>query len=144
MFGKLKERLTGGVSKMSGKLDLLEGIAAMAALVSSADGDLEDSEVEAVLNALASHDMISAAFTSSQIEAAVNKQFTRAKGGMAGKLGLRKEIDEAKSKNSTDELEMALMIAIDVAGADGDIEPAEKKVLDDLAKRLGFNLSSYI
>jgi tellurite resistance protein len=144
MFAKLKERMTGGVSKMSGKLDLLEGIAAMSALVSCADGDIEDSEVEAVINSLAAHDTLSQAFTSSQMEAAVNKQFQRAKGGMAGKLGLKKEIDEAKSKNTSEEMEMALMIAIDVAMSDGEMEAPEKKVLDDLAKRLGFNLSAYI
>ena len=49
-----------------------------------------------------------------------------------------------KSKNSTEELEMAFMIALDVAMADGELAPEEKKVMDDLGKRLGFSLSSYL
>lgn len=144
MFGKLKEALSGGAKKLSGRTDLLEGICAMIALTSCADGDIEDSEIEAGLSALQTHATLSAAFTGSQIEQALDKQMRRAKGGMAGKLGLKREIEEAKAKSSTDELEMALMIAIDVAAADGEIEPAEKKVLADLAQRLGFNLGNYI
>ena len=144
MFGKIKERLTGGASKLSGKTDLLEGICAMAALVAYADGELEGSEMEATLDALTSHATLSAAFTPTQIEQALDKQLKRAKGGMAGKLALKREIEEAKSKNTTEELEMALMIAMDVSMADGEMEPAEKTVLEDVAKRLGLNLASYL
>ena len=144
MLGKLMEKLAGGSKKLTGRTDLLEGICAMSALVAAADGDIEDSEVEAALNALTSHSIISASFSSSLIEQAFDKQLKRAKGGMAGKLALKREIEEMKGKNATDELEMALMIAIDVAASDGEIEPAEKPVLEDLAKRLGFSLSSYI
>ena len=68
----------------------------------------------------------------------------RAKGGAAGKLALKREIDEMKTKNPVDELEMAFVIALDIAQADGEIEPEEKKVLDDLGRRLGFSLSNYL
>lgn len=144
MFGKLKEKFAGGSKKLSGKTDLLEGIAAMSALVAAADGTIEDEEVGAVLDALTVHDTLSAAFTASQIEAAVNKQIKRAQGGAAGKLALKREIQEMKDKNTTDELEMAFAIALDVSMSDGEMEPAEKVVLDDLAKRLGFSLSAFL
>lgn len=144
MFGKLKERMTGGAQKISGKTDLLEGIAAMTALVSAADGEIEDSEVEAILGSLSTHQSLLTAFSSQQIEAALDKQLKRAKGGMAGKLALKREIAEMKNKNAADELEMAFVIAIDVAMADGEMEPAEKRVLEDLGKSLGFSLSSYL
>lgn len=144
MFGKLKERLSGGSKKLSGKTDLLEGICAMAALVAMADGEIEDSEVEATLAALQVHATLGEAFSASEIERALDKQLSRARGGMAGKLALKREIEEAKAKNATDELEMALMVAIDVAMADGEMEPQERAVLEDLAKRLGFSLSSYL
>lgn len=143
MFGKLKERLTGGAKRLQGKTDLLEGVCAMAALVACADGDIEDSEVEATLDALTGHATLGEAFGPSEIERALDKQLKRAKGGAAGKLALKREIEEMKAKNAADELEMALMIALDVASADGEVEPEERKVLDDLAKRLGFNLASY-
>jgi tellurite resistance protein TerB len=116
MFGKLKERLGGGAKKLSGKTDLLEGIAAAAARVASVDGKIDESEVEAVLNALMNHEALSQAFTGSQIE----------------------------TKGSSDELEMAFMIVIDVAMADGDIGDKEKAELDALGKTLGFSLSSYL
>lgn len=63
---------------------------------------------------------------------------------MAGKLALKREIAEMKDKNTHDELEMAFVIAIDVSLSDGEMEPAEKKVLDDLGKSLGFSLASYL
>ena len=144
MFAKFMEKLAGGSKKLSGKTDLLEGICSMAALVAYAGGDLDDHELEAALNALQTHETLSGAFTGSQIEQALDKQLKRAKGGFAGKLALKKEIEEMKAKNSTEELEMAFMIALDVAMADGEIGPEEKKVMDDLGKRLGFSLSSYL
>lgn len=144
MFGKLKERLGGGAKKLSGKTDLLEGIAAAAARVASVDGKIDESEVEAVLNALMNHEALSQAFTGSQIETCVNKQIQRAQGGMAGRLALRKEVEEMKAKGSSDELEMAFMIVIDVAMADGAIGDKEKVELETLGKTLGFSLSSYL
>lgn len=144
MLGKFMEKLAGGSKKLSGKTDLLEGICSMAALVACADGDIEDSEVESALNALQSHETLSGAFSSTQIEQALDKQLKRAKGGFAGKLALKKEIDEMKSKNPAEELEMAFVIALDVAMSDGELEEAEKKVFDDLGRRLGFSLNNYL
>ena len=112
--------------------------------MASVDGKIDESEVEAVLNALMNHEALSAAFTGSQIETCVNKQIARAQGGMAGRLALRKEVEEMKAKGSSDELEMAFMIVIDVAMADGEIGDKEKAELDTLGKTLGFSLSSYI
>lgn len=143
MFGKLKEKLSGGASKISGKTDLLEGIAAMAALVSAADGEVEDSEVGSILASLQNHSTLSAAFSGPEIERAVDKQLSRVKQGAAGRLSLNREIAEMVGKNPTDELEMAFVIAIDVASADGEIEPKEKEVLEKFGKSLGFSLSSY-
>jgi tellurite resistance protein len=49
-----------------------------------------------------------------------------------------------KAKGSSDELEMAYMIVIDVAMADGEIGDKEKVELETLGKTLGFSLSSYL
>ena len=144
MFAKFKERLAGGAKRFQGRTDLLEGICAMSALVAAADGELEDAEIAATLDALATHATLKDAFSASEIERVLDAQLKRAKGGMAGKLALKREIDEMKDKNATDELEMALMIAIDVSMSDGEMEPEDKVVLEDLSKRLGFSLSSYI
>lgn len=144
MFGKLKEKITGGASRLSGKTDLLEGIAAACALVAAADGELEDSEAEATVAALQSHDVLSKAFPASEIERVADAMFKRAKGGMAGRLGLKREIEQARGKSTTEDIEMLLVIAIDVSISDGEVEPAERKVLDSIATSLGLNLRHYL
>jgi tellurite resistance protein len=144
MFGKLAEKLTAGVNKMSGRTDLLEGIAAAAALVAAADGDIEDEEVGTIIETLGNHPVLSKSFKASEIEGIADKMLRRAKGGAAGRLGLMREIEEAKSKSKVEDLEMLLVIAIDVSMADGEMEPQERKVLTTVANKLGLNLNTYL
>lgn len=144
LFGNLKEKLTGGASRISGKTDLLEGICAACALVAAADGDISDDEVASALDALKDHDTIGAAFKEHEIESAADKQLGRAKKGNAGRLGLRRELQEAKAKNAFEDMEMLMMIAIDVAAASGAVEPAERKVLIEIGKIVGVPAESYL
>ena len=144
MFGKFKEKLTGAFSRLNGRTDLLEAIAAACALVAAADGELEDEEAGATLDALTSHSVLSKSFKVSEIERVTDDMMKRAKGGMAGRLGLKREIEQAKSKSSTEDLEMLLVIAIDVSMSDGEMEPQERKVLDQIATSLGLNLRTYL
>lgn len=144
MFGKLKEKLTGGAKRLQGKTDLLEGICAACVLVGAADGDFSDDEAMIALERLQGHDTISDAFSSTQIEAAFDKQAKRAKSGMAGRLGLRKEIEEVKGKATEDDREMLLVIAIDVAAADGDIGTKEMAALKTIAQAMGLSLERYM
>lgn len=144
MFGKLAEKITGFSNKLTGKTDLLEGIAAAAALVAAADGDIEDEEVASVLAALGNHPVLSKSFKEAEIERVADAMLKRAKGGAAGRLGLMREIEEAKAKSKVEDLEMLLVIAIDVSAADGEFEPEERKVLEKIARTLGLNLNSYL
>ncbi len=144
MFGKLAEKLTGGFSRLSGRTDLLEGIAAATALVAAADGDIEDAEVVVIIESLTVHPVLSKAFKQSEIERVADTMLKRAKGGAAGRLGLMREIEEAKSRSSVDDLEMLLVIAIDVSRSDGEMEPQERTVLAKIAGALGLNLSAYL
>lgn len=144
MFGKFAEKISGFTNKLSGRTDLLEGIAAAAALVAAADGEIEDEEVGAILDALTNHPTLSKAFKVSEIERVADTMLKRAKGGAAGRLGLMREIEEAKGRSSTEEIEMLLVIAIDVSAADGEVEKEEKVVLTKIANKLGLNLNSYL
>lgn len=144
MFGFLKEKLSGGASRLSGKTDLLEATCAACALIAAADGDIEDEEVMATIEQLTSHPTLSAAFQQSQIEQIANAMFKRAKGGLTGRVGLMKEIEQAKGKSTSDDLELILAIAIDISRADGEIEPAELKVLEKIAATLRLDLRSYL
>lgn len=145
MFGKLKEKMTGGAKRLSGKADLLEAGCAICALVGAASGDFSDDEAATALDRLTTHDTLSEAFSTTQIEAAFDKQVARVKKGMSGRVGLKREIEEAKAKSSTDDLEMLFCIAVDVAAADGNIEPAEMKVLREIGALLGgFDPTRYL
>ena len=144
MFGKMKEKLLGGASRLNGKTDLLEAICAACVLVGAADGELSDDEATVALDRLLNHETVSVAFSATQIEQAFDKQVKRAKGGMSGKLGLRREVEEAKSKSTADDLEMLLVIAIDVAGADGDIGKAEMAALQKIGQAVGLDPARYL
>jgi len=144
MFGKLKERLTGGASRLTGKADLLEAICAACVLVASADGDLADDEAAVALDRLTNHDTLSQAFSATQIEAAFDRQAKRAKSGLSGRIGLRREIEEAKAKSAADDLEMLLVIAIDVASADGDVGAKEMAALKTIGQAVGLEPARYL
>jgi tellurite resistance protein len=144
MFGKLKEMIGNGKTKLSGKTDLLEGIAAAAILVAAADGEMESEEIAVLIEALCANEALAAAFTETQISAIVDKMVKKAspnaagKIGMVGKIQLEKEVREVKSKSTSEDIELLLAILVDVASADGEIEPAEKVVVNKLASSLGY------
>lgn len=144
MFGKLKEKLTGGAARLNGKTDLLEAICAGCVLVGAADGDLSDDEAMIALDRLTNHDTLSKAFTATQIETAFDKQAKRAKSGMSGRLALRKEIEEARNKSTADDLEMLLVICIDVAGADGEIGTKEMTALKTIGQAVSLAPERYL
>lgn len=144
MFGKLKEKLTGGAARLNGKMDLLEGVCAACVLVGAADGDLSDDEAAVALDRLLSHDTLSKAFSATQIEAAFDKQAKRAKSGMSGRLALRREVEDVKAKSSSEDCEMLLVIAIDVAAADGDIGAKEMGVLRTIGQAMGLAPERYL
>lgn len=144
MFGLLKDKFSGGAARMNGKLDLLEGICAAGVLVGAADGDLSDDEAATALDRLVNHEVLSKAFSGTQIETAFDKQAKRAKSGMSGRLALRREVEDVKKKSSMDECEMLLVIAIDVAATDGDIGPKEMAVLRTIAQAMGLSLDRYV
>ena len=145
MFGKLKETLKNATSRLSGKTDLLEGIAAAGILVSAADGEVESEEIAVLIEALCANETLAAAFSDQTIMTVVDKMVKKAspnaagKIGMVGKIALEREVAEVKSKSTAEDCELLLAVLVDVASADGEIEPAEKVVINKVAKTLGFS-----
>ena len=145
MFGIFKEKMKGAASRMSGRTDLLEATCAACALTASADGDIKDNEVTAMIEGLTNHPTLSAAFKPSQIEQCADGMLKRAKGGLMGRRGLQKEIEQAVGKSTSDDLELILCIAIDLARADGEgVGAEEMKVLGGIATTLRLDLRSYL
>ena len=144
MFGLLKDKLTGGAARLNGKADLLEGICAACVLVGAADGDLSDDEGATALDLLMNHEVLAKAFSGTQIETAFDKQAKRAKAGMSGRLALRREVEDVKAKSSAEDCEMLLVIAVDVAAADGEICVKEQAALRTIAQAMGLSLDRYM
>lgn len=140
MFGKLfGKQAEAAVQKLSGRTDFLEAVCAAAALIAVADGDIEDSEVKATVKAVKANKLLNNGFDQSAIETCINKMLERAVGGRVGRTGLWDEIREI-SKDA-DLAQAVVLTALDVAEGDGEIEPAEKVVLDRLAKELSVDLN---
>ena len=136
MFGKKAEAV---VSKFNGRTVFLEATCAAAALIAAADGDIEDSEIKATIKAVKANKSLAGGFDQGTIEAAINKMLDRAAGGRVGRSGLWDEIREiAKDPEMA---QAVVLTALDVAEADGEIESAEKTVLERLAKELSVDLN---
>jgi len=144
MFGALKDKLTGGTARLNGKMDLLEGICAACVMTGSASGDFSDDEAATALDRLLNHETLSKAFSGTQIETAFDKQAKRAKSGMSGRLALRREVEDVKAKSSAEDCEMLLVIAIDVANTDGDIDTKEMAALRSIGQIVGLSVDRYL
>lgn len=140
MFAAIKQKLSGGVNKYSGRKDFLEAVCAASALVAAADGDVSDSEVDQTVKAVSSNASLAAAFKPSEIERTADAMLKRAQGGRVGRSGLYKELEDINSDH--DMAETVLLSALDVADHGG-IDDKEKAVLQQVAQRLGLNLANY-
>lgn len=134
-FGKIfGGAVADGAKRISGRTDILEAAAAICAGVSAADGKIEDDEVAAAIEAVNSVEAITSAFTSTQIESALNKQFARAKNAV-GRMQLKKEItDIAKSDEETRQL--VFVCGVMAAQAVGGVGPEEQAKLREYGKLL--------
>ncbi|WAC26389.1 tellurite resistance TerB family protein [Ancylobacter sp. SL191] len=147
MFGALKRAMGAGAREVKAEYgenkDFLEAVCAAAALVAAADGDIEESERRKVVSIVQNHPTLSKLYQSNIIEQTADTMFKRAK-ETSGRQLLARELDDIKSRpNGSQMAEDAYLIALDIANADGDLEPAEQEVLKKLAARLGVDASKF-
>lgn len=140
MLASIKKMLDESVGKYAGDKDFLEGVCAAAALVASADGNIDDDEVSATAHAISSNAILSKAFKPREIEQVANDMLRRAGGGRMGRAGLMKEIDEVAEKGDPDKNDAIVFAALDVAEADSNIDEAETAVLEKIAAVLSVDL----
>lgn len=139
MLASLKKMLGDKVKSFSGNKDFLEAVCAAAALVASADGKIDDSEIEATVKAIQANATLSNNFNSREIEKTAQEMLQRAAGGRVGRSGLLREIEEIQK--DADMAEAVMLSAIDIAEADGTVDPEELKVMEKIAGILGQDLS---
>lgn len=135
MFGFLTKKAEEAVQTFSGRTDFLDAVCAAAALFAAADGEIEDGEIKATVNAVAANKALQQGFDQKLIEQTMERMLQRASGG---RVGLWEEIDEVLK--NPDMAEAVVLAAIDVAEGDGEIEDAERKVLDRLAMAANVDL----
>lgn len=140
MLAMFKSLVGDKAKKFSGKTDFLEAVCAASALVATADGDLDDSELLAAVAAVKSNAALSGAFDARAIETTMDKMCNRAV-GRVGKAGLFREIEDIKADH--DMSETVLLVALDVADSGG-ISDDEKAVLAKIASTVGLDLAKYL
>lgn len=144
MFGKLFSRKARNVNVKLKKLenkDLMEAIVGGCLLVAAADGEIEPSEVEKLDALLRSNANLQ--HFGSEITDTINRFTEQLKAGFrVGKLNIMREIEDVKSDRANAEEVLVNMITI--AEADGEIEPEEQVILDQVAQRLGLRLADYM
>lgn len=139
MFGKLFARGTKAAKQLNNK-DLFEAAVAAGVLTAWADGDFSDSEFDGLLSLLEANPALSA--YKSEIPALVESYSNQMKVSFrAGKRNLMKQV--ADCDGDQDESEQVLILALDVADIDGEVSPEEKKILTEVASKLGLRLADY-
>ncbi|EQA0898014.1 TPA: tellurite resistance TerB family protein [Escherichia coli] len=140
IFGKKARRAATEIKKFE-KRDLAQAVINAAYLVAYADGECEASEKAKIEQVLRNQPSLSA-FTSeiNAISATIIGQLdTNFKIGRRAAL---REIEDVK--HDTREAEDVLDVAVAIAEADGEIEPEERKVLEEIAGVLGLRLENHL
>ena len=123
------------------KRDLAQAVINAAYMVACADGECEASEKAKIEQVLGNQPALYA-FTSeiNAISATIIGQLdTNFKTGRRAAL---REIEDVK--HDTREAEDVLDVAVAIAEADGEIEPEERKVLEEIAGVLGLRLENHL
>jgi tellurite resistance protein TerB len=108
--------------------------------ISSADGNIEDSEVKKLEKVISSnqHLKVFGGETTSTVDE-YEQLFTDSV--RAGRLEVRKLLGEIASNR--EEAELVLVIVLDVAEANGDVGDDEQAVINEIGKLLGLDPSKY-
>lgn len=148
MFGKLFEKLTGKAQELAttalnaSDKDVMEAMMASSAIVAAADGDISDEEISTVSAMIKNSDQL--ADFQEDAPVVFNKYCAKLQNmGRMGQLDVMKEITDVEF-NSDDHKVRVLLMAIEVADADNNIDDDEMKALGKIAKALDLNLSDYI
>lgn len=141
VFGALKKAFKAGAKEVqadySKNRDFLEAVCAGAALVAFADGEIEEAERAKAIRIITGHATLGKLYQQPEIEQVAETMFKRAKDA-SGRQSLARELDDIKGKDNAAQMaEDIYLVAVDIAHADGELEPEEEATLKKLAARLG-------
>ncbi len=141
IFKKKGAEAGAAIARLENK-DLVEATIYGAVLVAYADGDLEDSELENPQLQIEANDIFQG-FPQSEIGKMIDKAVGLFKAGAI--LGRKKALDQIKDLvHDADSGSEAFAAIATVALSDGEIEPAEEKILREIAKILGVRYEEFV
>ncbi|WP_448309675.1 tellurite resistance TerB family protein [Pantoea sp. PGP6] len=140
MFIKNARRAVSDIKKFE-KRDLAQAVVNAAYLVAYADGECEPSEKAKIEQVLRSNPTLSA------FSGEINDISTRIIAQLdtdirIGRRAALREIEDVKGDQR--ECEDVLDVAVTIAMADGELEPEEQKVLEQIANVLGLRLENHL
>ena len=143
MFGKLFGKKVGEakaeLKKVEGR-DLMQAIVGAMVLLAYADGECEKEELEKIERLIAANENL--AHFGSEITVTMGRfvEYMDA-GPRLGEMKIFREI--ADIKTNPRDAEEVFINAITIAEADGEIEPAEVKMLAKLGRELGLRIQDF-
>ena len=141
IFKKKGAEAGAAIARLENK-DLVEATIYGAVLVAYADGDLEDSELENLQLQIEANDIFQG-FPQSEIGKMIDKAVGLFKAGAI--LGRKKALDQIKDLvHDADSGSEAFAAIATVALSDGEIEPAEEKILREIAKISGVRYEEFV
>lgn len=143
IFGSLFKKKANGVKQELAKVenrDLMEAICAGSLLVAYADGDCEEEEIAKMEQVISSLPELK--HFGGEISETIGRFHGILEAGFRlGKLKVLKELEDIKA--SDDDRQLVFNVMLTIAESDGEVEPAEIKVLKEVGQKLGINLREY-
>jgi tellurite resistance protein len=133
IFKNILDQATKTINSYAGDKTFLNGVASAAANVTAADGQIDDSEIDAAIKGMQANAIVAGSYSASQIEEALTSALTRAK-SRAGRMENKRFIEALMAREITVRQDVFL-IAADVADQ-GEIGKEERVVLADIGKLL--------
>jgi tellurite resistance protein len=142
IFNMFKKNAADVAKRISGRTDILEAAAAMAARVAAKDGKADNDEAGVALEAIKSIDLIAGAFSEEQIAAAVAKEWDLVSNPIK-KFQTKKQIEDIK--NADQEVkELVLLVGFMVAQATGGMGDDERQQLLSDAKLMNLGNAAQV
>jgi tellurite resistance protein TerB len=143
MFGKFFGKKVGAAKAEMKKVenrDLMQAIVGAMVMIAYADGECERSELEKIERLIKANESLS--HFGNEINTTMGRYIEYMEAGpRLGTMKIMREISEVK--NNAHEAEEVFALAITIAEADGEIEPAELKVLTAIGRELGLRLQDF-
>ena len=136
MLGKLAGRLFRGAKKVENR-DLMEAIVGGGLLVAAADGDIEKEELQKLEKLIAGNENLK--HFGAEIGKTIRRFSDLLEGDfLVGRSKIMREIRDIAGND--DHVEDVVLNVLVIAKADGEVEPEERKVIEEIARELGYRL----